>query len=99
MANANDYVTRTEFAAAMQKIDARFDEVNSRFDQMQEQMRDMQTELLKAFMPWQEVTEVRMRKLEMTTSNTEAALEARMATIERRLREIEKKLLMEPPAA
>jgi hypothetical protein len=59
-------------------------------------MRDMQTELLKAFLPYQEQTRLR-----------DSALEARYLirpgnarhTVEVRLSEIEKKLFLNPPAA
>ena len=37
--------------------------------------------------------------MELTTSNSDAAVKARMDTLERRLAEIEKKLLLNPPAA
>jgi len=37
--------------------------------------------------------------LELGTSNSEVALKIRMETIERRLFEIERKLLLNPPAA
>ena len=60
-----------------------------------ERMRDMQTELLKAFLPYQEQASLRDSALEAR----QCALEARSGSVERRLSEIEKKLLMSPPAA
>jgi hypothetical protein len=68
-------------------------------ERLLERMRDMQTELLKAFGPWQENVQVRVRQLEVTGGNSDAAMKARMDTVERRLAEIEKRLLLNPPAA
>ena len=68
-------------------------------ERMAELIRDAQTEILKAFFPFQESFSVRFRKLEADSSNTDAAMSQRMHVIESRLQEIEKKLLMNPPAA
>jgi hypothetical protein len=64
-------------------------------DRITERIRDSQTEILKAFLPYQEGQNVRLRILE----NTDTGITERMAVLERRLQEIEKKLLMHPPAA
>jgi|GEM_PF-2109493 uncharacterized protein Yka (UPF0111/DUF47 family) len=77
------------FAAQKQEI----------LDGVQEQIRDSQTEILKAFLPYQESTNLRLRVVETNLSNTDAVLTARMAVLERRLQEIEKKLFFNPPAA
>ena len=66
---------------------------------LSEQMRDMQTELLKAFLPWQEQVHSQFRKLEANTGNSVTSVEQPMGILERRLWEIEKRLLMNPPAA
>ena len=68
-------------------------------DTLTERMRDMQTETLKAFEPWQENIHARTRLLERTWAAIDDTAKARMDTIERRLAEIEKKLLLNPPAA
>ena len=68
-------------------------------DGVQEQLRDSQTEILKAFLPYQESNNLRLRVVETNLSNTDAVLTARMAVLERRLQEIEKKLFLNPPAA
>jgi len=79
-------------------IDEQFDGMRQQMAQMEhrltEQMRDMQTELLKAFLPFQEQTRLR----ESTLESRQSAGEARMATLEARLGEIEKRLLLNPPA-
>jgi len=86
-------ITRAEmlelFAAQKQEI----------LDGVQEQIRDSQTEILKAFLPYQESTNLRLRVVETNLSNTDAVLTARMAVLERRLQEIEKRLFLNPPAA
>jgi hypothetical protein len=64
-------------------------------DELIEVARDNQTELLNAFIPYQEGANLRMHVLEQK----DASVTARMAILERRLQQIEKKLLLEPPAA
>jgi|ERR1039458_926301 hypothetical protein len=68
-------------------------------ERLSEQMRDMQTELLKAFLPWQEQVRIQFRELEVNTGNSVSTVKERMNILERRLWEIEKRLLMNPPAA
>jgi F0F1-type ATP synthase membrane subunit b/b' len=59
---------------------------------LEESIRDSQTEMLKAFLPYQEAQRVRINILE-------SGLTERMNIMEHRLFEIEKKLLLNPPAA
>jgi hypothetical protein len=68
-------------------------------DAVRELVRDAQTEILKAFFPHQEATNIRIRAVETNLSNVDTGLSERMAVMERRLLEIEKKLLLNPPAA
>lgn len=68
-------------------------------ERLSEQLRDMQTELLKAFLPWQDQVRIQFRELEANTGNSVTAIKQRMDVMERRLSEIERKLLREPPAA
>lgn len=56
-------------------------------------MRDIQTELLKAFFPFQESVSLRIR----TQDGVVQSANARMDVLERRLLEIEKRLLLNPP--
>jgi len=65
----------------------------------QEMIRDAQTEILRAFLPYLESQGVRFRSLEVKTANVETGLTERMAVLERRLQEIEKRLLLRPAAA
>jgi len=58
-------------------------------------MRDMQTELLKAFLPYQEQTRLRDSALESSLIRPGSARH----TVEVRLSEIEKKLFLNTPAA
>jgi hypothetical protein len=67
--------------------------------QLQEQMRDMQTELLSAFLPWQESVHIKFEELKFNTRNSVESISERMGVLERRLQQIEKKLLLNPPAA
>jgi DNA-directed RNA polymerase sigma subunit (sigma70/sigma32) len=59
---------------------------------LEESIRDSQTEMLKAFLPHQEAQRVRINTLE-------SGITQRMDILEHRLFEIEKKLLLNPPAA
>jgi hypothetical protein len=77
------------FAAA--KLDMR--------ETIAESVRDSQTELLKAFLSYQENNDLRIRTVEAKLSNVDAGLSQRVNNMERRLWEIEKKLLLDPPAA
>lgn len=107
MDNGDAPATKRELAELRAHMDAQFDDVGARFDQiaasfgqvaarfdqMQEQMRDMQTELLKAFLPYQEESRLR----EVAVEGRMNAIEARQNVLSNRLGEIEKRLLINPP--
>jgi len=83
-----------------QLLGARFESRMGAFERrLSEQLRDMQTELLKAMLPWQEQIRIQFREFEANTGNSVLATRQRMDVMERRLGEIEKRLLMYPPAA
>jgi hypothetical protein len=90
---ADQPVTRAELLAALagQKQEI--------LDAIQEYVRDAQTEILKAFLPYQEGQNIRLRAMEAKVSNVDTGITERMAVLERRLAEIEKKLLLNPPHA
>ena len=97
---AKDVVAVAKDVAAVKKDLAALDtRLDVRMDGLSEQMRDMQTELLKAFLPWQEQVRIQFRELEVNTGNSVSTVKERMNILERRLWEIEKRLLMNPPAA
>jgi uncharacterized small protein (DUF1192 family) len=60
-----------------------------------ERTRDMQTEVIRVFMEFQQRNESRDGSLDKAT----AGLSERLGMVERRLFQIERKLLLEPPAA
>jgi hypothetical protein len=68
-------------------------------ERTQEMIRDSQTEVLKAFFSYQEGADIRMRTTEVKLSNVDTGLSERVAVVERRLRQIEAKLLLNPPPA
>ena len=88
-----------DVAAVKKDLAALETRLDVRMDGLSEQMRDMQTELLKAFLPWQEQVRIQFRELEVNTGNSVSTVKERMNILERRLWEIEKRLLMNPPAA
>jgi len=72
------------------KLDAKLDALK---DSLQEAIRDAQTEMLRGFAAYAEANQIRVRQLEIGQS----AVNLRMDVMERRLLEIEKRLMMNPP--
>jgi len=69
---------RTELTELKAELKAEMAEMKRELiDTTQEQVRDAQTEILKAFLPYQERTNVRFRAFEAKVSNTETELYAR----------------------
>ena len=106
MADENAPATKKDLQALEDRLQALEDRLQALGDRLQateerlsEQMRDMQTELLKAFLPRQDNVRIQFRELEANTGNSVQSVKLRMDVIERRLGEIEKKLLLNPPAA
>jgi polyhydroxyalkanoate synthesis regulator phasin len=92
----NAPATKKDLAALEGSLSAQMHALEER---LSEQMRDMQTELLKAFLPWQRDVRIQFRELEVNTGNSVQAIKERMDILQHRLQEIEKRLLMNPPAA
>jgi hypothetical protein len=95
-------LTRAELAEALdgqkrELLDAIRASKEEVLESVQEFVRDAQTEILKAFLPYQESQNARLHLMEVRLSNVDAGLGERMAILERRLAEIEKKLLLNPP--
>jgi hypothetical protein len=107
MADENAPATRKDLRELEQRMSGQMRELEGRMtgrmrelkDRLSEQMRDMQAELLKAFLPWQDNVRIQFRELEANTGNSVTSIKLRMDVMERRLGEIEKKLLLNPPAA
>ena len=62
---------------------------------LEESIHDSQTEVLKAFLTYQEGQHIRMRGFEAK----DVEITQRMDVLERRLQEIERRLILNPPAA
>lgn len=67
------------------------------FDLLMGRMRDMQTEILRDFCTWSKNQSIRLSKLEANNHNLDTTTTQRLANVEHRLLEIEKRLLMESP--
>ena len=93
MENGDRPVTRSELQVALQAA------LKVQSDHLIEAMRDMQTEVLRAFESFAAGQQIRLRKLEADHSNLDAATSGRLAVLEQRLLQIEKRLLLEPPQA
>jgi cytidylate kinase len=68
-------------------------------DIVAEIVRDSQTKILRAFLTYQENNDLRLRTIEAKVANLDTGLSERVNNVERRLWEIEKRLLLNPPAA
>ncbi len=80
----------------MRALEERLDDrMHGLEDRLVERTRDMQTEIIRVFMEFQARNEDRDALQEKSV----AVLGERVASVERRLRQIEAKLLLEPPAA
>ena len=82
-------------------IDTRIRQSEEQFDtrisqseeQFAERLHDSETKLLKAFYQYQEHSDVRMRKMSADISNMDTASDLRINNLERRVIEIERKIL------
>jgi hypothetical protein len=86
--------TKKDLAELEARLDAKLEALK---EALEERIRDSQTELLKAFLPWQQSQNLRFQHIEVNAANTELLLKKRMEVLEIRLQEIEKRLLIEPP--
>ena len=71
-------------------IDAR---IRQSEEQFAERLHDSHTRLLKAFYQYQEHSDVRMRKMSADISNMDTASDLRLNNLERRVIEIERRIL------
>ena len=84
-------VTQAQLQKELAAFEARITE------RLTEVMRDMQTEMLRAMEGWTTALTARLVKVEANHSTLDTTISVRMATIEKRLFEIEKRLLLNPP--
>ena len=103
-------ITRRDLDEALQKTTGDFDQALQRtaadVDQalqrtaaeLKEFSRDLQTEMLKAFATFTEANTLRFRGIEADVSNNRTEQRLWKDVIERRLFEIEKNLMLDPPA-
>jgi hypothetical protein len=96
MDNENAPATKKDLAELATSMDQKLSDMEER---LSERIRDSQTGILKAFLRWQQSVHTQFRKLEANMGNNVTSIEERMGILERRLWEIEKRLLMNPPAA
>ena len=90
MNGENEPVTRAELQAELQRELAALE---SRLESsLIGRMRDMETALLTAFHSYSRGVSVRFRKIEADVSNIDAAANARLAALEDRIMEVERRL-------
>ena len=95
--NGNRPVTRADLEVFRGELVQQIGEViDTRFRQSEEQfaerLHDSETKLLKAYQ-YQEHSDVRMRKMSADISNMDTASDLRINNLERRVIEIERKIL------
>jgi len=64
---------------------------------VQDMLRSAQTEIMRTFLQFHEGSHVRIRALEAKFATNDAAVNERLSILERRLAEIEKRLMLELP--
>lgn len=79
-------VTRAELQGELAALESRLE------DRLLGRMRDMETALLTAFHSYSKGVSVRFRKIEADVSNIDAATAARLAALEDRVMEVERRL-------
>jgi hypothetical protein len=96
-ARMNPLNIEEQFAQLNAKLDVLKTGIQDSEDHLTERMRDMQTEILRGFGMWAENQSIRLTKVEADHRNLDTTATQRIANLEARLLEIEKRLLMEPP--
>jgi len=99
MAMPDDYVTKKDLEEFGERLEARLDakldaKLRTLKDELIEAVRDAQTEVLRGFHAHQGGMDLRLRKIEADHSNLDASATGRLANLEQRVFEIEKKLMM-----
>jgi hypothetical protein len=64
---------------------------------VQELVRSAQTDIMRMFLEFHEGSHVRIRAIELKFSSNDVAVNERLSILERRLAEIEKRLMLELP--
>jgi hypothetical protein len=64
---------------------------------VQDLVRSAQTEIMRTFLQFHEGSHVRIRAIEIKLSTTDAAMNERLSILERRLADIEKRLMLNIP--
>jgi len=95
MDDRNAPATKGDIFDLDEKIDRLEQKFDKKFDDLIERISDSETRLLRAFYDFATSNQKRMTELE----GNEAAIRSRMATIEDRLLQVEKRLNMPPQAA
>ena len=85
--NGNRPVTRADLEVFRGELVQQIGEV------VAERLHESETRLLKAFYQYQEHSDVRMRKMSADISNMDTASDLRINNLERRVIEIERKIL------
>jgi hypothetical protein len=93
MDNGNQPATKADLAALEDRVGKKLQDLEDRLgEQFREAIHDTETRLLKAFYTFAESNQVRLAQVENTTN----AVITRMATLEARVTDVEKRLNMPP---
>jgi len=88
MDNGHEPATKQDVAIVRQEVAILRSEMSHQFDDLKGTFRDSQTELLKAFYSFAESNQKRLAEMETEA----AAIKSRLATIEDRLLQVERKV-------
>jgi hypothetical protein len=89
----NQPATKADLEALEQRLVQQFERQREYID---ERARDMQTELLRGFRSYQESMTVKVAKLTADVSNIDTATDKRIAIVEERLAELERRIAQRP---
>ena len=94
---ANQLVTKADLDAALGSLEQRLmQQFERQREYIDERARDMQTELLRGFRSYQESMSVKVAKLTADVSNIDTATDKRIAIVEERLAELERRIAQRP---
>jgi exonuclease VII large subunit len=89
--------TKADLEALEQRLLQQFErQFGRQREYIDERARDMQTELLRGFRSYQESMTVKVAKLTADVSNIDTATDKRIAIVEERLSELERRIAQRP---
>jgi hypothetical protein len=93
----NQLATKADLKAGLDALEQRLlQQFERQREYIDERARDMQTELLRGFRSYQESMTVKVAKLTADVGNIDTATDKRIAIVEERLSELERRIAQRP---